>query len=406
MQVVIIADFATASGGAQSVAIQSAAALAERGVDITYLHAIDAPVDPRLGGARIRAESLGLSDVWDVSALRGAADGIWNRRAASRLRSALSRLPPGDTVLHLHQWTRSFSPSIFPMLLGSGHPLVITLHDYFLVCPNGVYYRFDRGEPCTLRPLSLACITAPCDPRSMAHKAVRVLRSAATRAGIGGRAFDVVHVSDRGRETVAPFLPAGLGQHRIDNPVEIGRREPSRPGKGSKIAYIGRLTREKGAHVVAEAARAAGLPSLFVGDGPAESEIRAINPGAELLGWRSRDEVDRLLRSEVRAVAAPSLWFETGPLTIYEALAAGVPVVASRRSGAAEKVSDGETGFVVEPTAQALAGAFRSLSDPHVADRMGRAAYDRYWQAPLSVEAHTDALMTLYAEMRHRERQA
>lgn len=399
MRVVILADFAEPSGGAQAVAILSALGLARSGVAVTYIHGTSGAADGRLAEAGIAVVSLGLSDVWAMPAPRAAAAGIWNRHAARRLGEALARLPSGPTVLHLHQWTRSLSPSVLPLLIRSGHPLAVTLHDYFMACPNGVYYRFDRGEPCGLVPLSPACLLAPCDPRSSLHKAIRVVRTAATRAAIRGAGFDVVHVSDRGRDTIAPFLPAGLRQHRIDNPVEAERRAPAALSPGSRIAYLGRLTREKGADLVAAAGREAGMPVVFVGEGPAEAEIRRIDPGATLLGWKSRAEVDGLLGSEIRAVAAPSRWYETGPLTIYESLAAGVPVVASRRSGAAEKVVDGETGFVVEPSVAALAEAFRALRDDAAASRMGRLAHERYWQAPLDLEAHTGRLLALYGAM-------
>ena len=396
MRVLIIADFATPSGGSQAVALRSALGLAEQGVSVDYLHAVDAPTDDRLAGSSVRAHGLGQRDVWDQPLLKGAAAGIWNGSAAGRAAAFLRALPPGPTVVHLHQWTRAFSPAIFPVLLRSGLPVVVTLHDYFAACPNGVYYRFDREEPCGLVPLSPRCLLAPCDPRSPAHKAVRVLRTAAARVAVRNGGFDVVHVSDRGRDTIAPFLPAGLRQHRVDNPVDIARNEPADPGRGAAIAYVGRLTREKGADLVAAAAREAGMPVLFIGEGPAEADIRRLNPAAELLGWRSRKEVTEILRTRVRAVAAPSRWFETGPLTVYEALALGIPAVASSRSGAAEKVRDGETGFVVEPESAALASAFRRVADPALAGALGRAAYDAYWAAPLSPEAHVRSLIGLY----------
>jgi hypothetical protein len=70
--------------------------------------------------------------------------------------------------------------------------------------------------------------------------------------------------------------------------------------------------------------------------------------------------------------------------------------VASRRSGAAEKVADGETGFVVEPEVAALAGAFEALKTDALTARLGREAYDRYWQAPLTLAAHALSLLALY----------
>src|SRR4051812_38152972 len=165
MRIVVLADFAEPSGGAQAVALRSALSLAAIGVPVTYVHGIGGSHDPRLDAAGISVMGLGLSDVWDRGALGGAASGIWSLEAARRLGAVLDGLPAGPTILHLHQWTRSLSPSVFRALLGTGHPLIFTAHDYFIACPNGVYYRFDRGEPCMLTPLSPACLAAPCDPR-------------------------------------------------------------------------------------------------------------------------------------------------------------------------------------------------------------------------------------------------
>lgn len=399
MRVVILADVAAPTGGAPKVALESARALAEAGANVTYLHSIGSEGDPRLDHPRIERVGLGFPDVWDRPAIVGAAAGIWNPSAAAAAARYLDGLRhERDVVLHLHQWTRGFSPSILPRLLGSGRPLAITAHDYFLACPNGVYYRFDRDEPCGLVPLSAGCVAAPCDPRSRLHKVVRVLRTALAKASLGNRPVDLVHVSERGRDTLAPFLP-GLRHHRIDNPVDVARRPPAEIGPDAKVAYVGRLTREKGADLAALAAREAGTPVMFIGEGPAEAEIRRLNPDAEMLGWRSPGEVASLLRGRVRAVIAPSRWSETGPLTVYEGLASGVPAIASSRSGAAEKVAHGETGFVVEPQLDALVPALRSLADNAAARRLGRAAYDRYWRAPPTPKAHAARLIELYETM-------
>ncbi len=400
MRVIILADFAEPSGGAQSVALDSALALAARGAEVVYVQGVAGPVDPQLAQVGVTCRSLGLSDIWARAPIEAAVTGIWDVQAARRLRATLADLVTPGTVLHLHQWTRAMSPSVLRVLLRAGAPLAITLHDYFAACPNGLYYRFDRHEPCTLTPLSAGCVAAACDPRSRAHKAIRVLRSLATRATLAQARCEVIHVSDRGREVIGRFLPPGLRQHRIDNPVEVERRPPAEiPDGATAYAYVGRLTREKGADLVAEAAALAGVPVLFIGEGPAEADIRHLNPGADVLGWRPRGEVADLLRTRARALVAPSRWYETGPLTVYEALAAGLPVVASSRSGAAEKVVHGETGLVVEPEAGALADAFRQLSDVAEARRMGRAAHDRYWAAPLDGAAHATRLVELYREM-------
>ncbi len=402
MHVVILAEFAAASGGAEKVAVESARALAEAGAEVTYIQAIRGPVDPLLDHPRLRRIELGLSDVWSLPAWRGAASGIWNGAAAARLATALDTLdalPRAPDCLHLHQWTRALSPAVLPVLLGRGIPVVLTLHDYALACPNGVDYRFDRAEPCTVAPLSGACLAAPCDPKSRLHKLVRVGRAAALRLALGQAALDVVHVCDGSRARMERRLGAlRVRHHRIDNPVRIERGIPAEPAANDAVVYVGRLTPEKGADLVAEAARRAGMPALFVGAGPLETRLRA--EGAEVLGWRSPEAVAAILRRRARAVCAPSRWLETGPLTVYEALAQGLPVVASQRSGAAEKVVDGETGFVVAPEVVALADAFQALKDDALTVRLGREAYDRYWRAPLTLAAHGRALFDLYARLK------
>ncbi|MFI4996914.1 MAG: glycosyltransferase family 4 protein [Hyphomicrobiales bacterium] len=399
MKAVILSDFAVPSGGAPKVAIESALALADAGVAVTFVHSVEGE-DGRLDRPSIRRVGLGLKDVWELSPAKGAVKGIWNREASRRLSEILPPLGKGgQTVLHLHQWTRAFSPSIVEPLLASGMPLAVTAHDYFLSCPNGVYYRFEHEAPCALKPLSLHCLAAGCDPRSYAHKAVRVARGFATRAAISGKEFDVVHVSDRGRDTMIGFLPGGLRHHRIDNPIALAKGKAAAIEAMARFAFIGRLTKEKGAVVAARAARLADAPILFIGDGPAEAEIRAANPQAEISGWRSRDEIDKLLGASLRAVVAPSLWYETGPLTVLEAAAAGVASIASNRCGAAERVQHEVSGFVVEPEAEALAACMRRLKDDDTARRLGLAAYEAYWRDPPTPAAHAARLISLYGEM-------
>jgi glycosyltransferase involved in cell wall biosynthesis len=124
-----------------------------------------------------------------------------------------------------------------------------------------------------------------------------------------------------------------------------------------------------------------------------------VNPQAEISGWRSRAEIDQMLRGEIRAVLAPSLWYETGPLTVYEAAAAGVAAIASDRCGAAERVKHGATGFVVAPSAELLASAMRRLMEGGTAQRLGMEAYGAYWADPPTPAAHARRLISLYEEM-------
>jgi glycosyltransferase involved in cell wall biosynthesis len=396
MHAIIIADFGEISGGAQRVAIESARALAEMGTRVTFIHAVEGAA-AQLSHPGIERICLKLQDVWDLGAVNGAAAGIWNNRAAEAMRGALAPyVGSTSTVLHLHQWTRALSPSIFPVLRETNLPLFVTAHDYFLACPNGVLFRFDLGEPCLLHPMSARCIATNCDSNSYLHKAVRVMRTAATQRATRGAEVNLIHVSDRGRDILTPLLPPSWRHYRLDNPVSIAKAAPVDSMTGRSFAFIGRLTPEKGAILVARAAARAGAPILFIGDGPASTEIQTICSHAEITGWIPAAMVETLLRTRVRALVAPSLWPETGPLTVYEASAVGLASIVSNRCGACERVGK-SSGFVIEPTVEEIARAFERLRDDDVAGRMGRAAYLEYWEDPPTPAAHARRSLEIYA---------
>jgi glycosyltransferase involved in cell wall biosynthesis len=397
MHAVILTDLAGGHGGAERVAVESALALAEAGVRITFIHAVEG-ADARLAHPLIERICLDLTDVWQLPMASALQAGLWNRQEAARLAPLLQPLAGAtDTVLHVHQWTRAFSPAIFPVLGRSRLPVFVTAHDYFLGCPNGVLFRFDRGEPCSLTPMSAQCLATNCDTKSYLHKCVRSLRVGIARGSLRHSSIDLVHVSDVGRAKLAPLVPDTWRHHRVDNPVAITKEPSVAIDQTKKFAFIGRLTREKGALLAASAAARAKAPTIFIGDGPAADDIRAICPKAEMTGWIPADDVLRLLRQSVRAVLAPSLWPETGPLTVYEAAANGLASIVSNRCGASEKVT-ARSGLVVDPTPQAFAEAMLKLKDDDLAATMGAAAADLYWANPPTPAAHAQKLIALYQE--------
>jgi glycosyltransferase involved in cell wall biosynthesis len=102
------------------------------------------------------------------------------------------------------------------------------------------------------------------------------------------------------------------------------------------------------------------------------------------------------LRRSALTVVAPSRWWETGPLTVAEARALGLPAIVSSRAGASEKIRHGYDGFVVEPERQAIADALKSLRSGDVAARMGAAAYEAFWQDPPTPRRHARDLAEVY----------
>jgi Glycosyl transferase 4-like domain len=174
MHVVIVSDFAAVNGGAARVAIDSARGLAEAGIDVTFACAIG-EISPVLDHPRIEVARFAMDDVWQMgSKLAAARQGIWNAPAHAFLKNLFGRVARAGSVIHLHQWTKAFSPSALAAAGESGLPVMVSMHDYFSFCPAGGYYDFQAGKPCSKAPMGAACLASNCDRASYAHKLVRL----------------------------------------------------------------------------------------------------------------------------------------------------------------------------------------------------------------------------------------
>lgn len=400
MRAVIISDFGSVNGGAAKVAIESARGLAEAGVEIVFACAIG-PVSERLDHPLIHVERFAGEEIWQVgSKLAAARQGIWNARAHRFLSDLLARQPRGETLVHLHQWTKAFSPAAIAAAGESGLPVAITMHDYFSFCPVGGYFDFNANAVCQRRPMSPGCVTRNCDRASYPHKLIRVARQfGSDKAMRQLEAPLFIHVSDFARRFAEPFLPRQARHVVVENMMEAERRPPVEAARNRHALFLGRFTQEKAADVLAKAARDAEVPVRFVGEGPLAGEIAQLNPQAEIRGWVPAEQVfDEI--AQARCLVLPSIWYEPGPLVIAEARSLGVPVVLARTTGPASWVADGEDGILVDGGDVAgLSAALCRLKDDACASAMGVAAYRRYWADPLTMERHVGRTIASYRRL-------
>lgn len=399
MHVAIVCDPGHVDGGAAKVAIASARGLAEAGIAIEFICSFG-PIAPELDHANIRVHCLNKASVWNSgNPVSAAAQGIWNGAARRGIEKILRTLPRDETIVHFHQWTKSFSPGVLSIPAQSGMAAVVSLHDYFLACPNGAYYRFGDAKPCGATPMSGACLTTACDSRSTLHKAVRIARQVATAKALAqaGPQLSVLSVSPFAEKVIARFIPAHHRRFVVPSPIGIAQGEPVKVADNSRFLFVGRMTPEKGVRLLAHVARHSGLPITFVGDGPLLAEIKAM--GAHCTGWLDAAGVETMMH-QARALVLPSNWYETGGLVVLEALARGIPAIVSRTTAAADFITDGENGFLIDAdSGDQLESCLRRLTDPKVAERMGRSAYERYWADPQTLPVHVAKLLAAYRDI-------
>jgi glycosyltransferase involved in cell wall biosynthesis len=276
--------------------------------------------------------------------------------------------------------------------------MVCTLHDYVSVCPNGGFYNHPRDEVCRLQPLSLSCVLESCDRRGYGHKLWRVARHTVQRRWglLPDAVKHVIAVSDFSRRILEPFLPPGIHLHSVQNMINVTRSAPTDPAGNRAYIMVGRLSREKGPHVLASVAGRTPWPVRFIGDGESLPEIRRLAPRSTVTGWLSHDDVVKELAA-ARALIFPSLWHETEGLVVLEAAALGIPSVVADACAARDLVIQEETGLHFRSgDDRHLQSMMERLHDDQLVRRLGEAAYRRYWKNPRSLERHIADLERIY----------
>jgi glycosyltransferase involved in cell wall biosynthesis len=307
-------------------------------------------------------------------ALRAGVQAVWSRAAANAVRGFR------PDVVHCHNLFPLLSPAVLRQASGDA-PVVVTLHNYRLLCLPATFVRDGRSCEDCLGRIPWRGAVYGCYRGSRAAGTPLALSLTLHRAvGSFDRVSLYLAVSDFVREK---HVEAGFPRARIRVKPNFVRPSERRRGPGDAFLYVGRLAPEKGIRELVEAWRAVPARLVVVGDGPEAERLRSSSPpNVELRPPVPPDEIPRLLAS-ARALVFPTLAYEGAPRAILEAFAAGVPVLAHGVGAVPELVEDGVSGLLLPSLRAAEVGAAAArLLDDAEAERMGEAAWatwrDRY----------------------------
>ncbi|MGD0671122.1 MAG: glycosyltransferase family 4 protein [Candidatus Binatus sp.] len=340
--------------------------------------------------------------------------GLGDPVAAQSFAKVLESCAPD--VVHLHSWTAGVSIRVLRIAKAAGIPVVFTYHTPTVSCVRGTLLRWGieqcdgdlESSPCAAcmlhgkglsRPLSIALASLPV-----------AIGERIGKLGLEGRLMTAVRASElihlrkdalTGLFDEADALVAvcnwvydlmlrngvdksklTISHHALRNSPQLNYPgEPRRAGDDIRIAFLGRLAREKGIDILLAAMRRISSPRLkldifgIANDSEAQSVKQTVVDAA--------DQRIRLLPpfanvnaiSELRGydcLAVPSQWLETGPLVVLEAFAAGIPVIGSNLGGIAELVEHEKNGLLVEPASiEAWVAALnRLLTEPGLLPRL------------------------------------
>jgi glycosyltransferase involved in cell wall biosynthesis len=402
MKILIINDFCSRNGGAAAVAIDSALGLFKGGHEVRFV-GIVGPIDPCFTGElRLNVHCKFDSTFLDHSNRKTAAiKGWWNVSAQLWFSSILKDWEQQDVIIHVHGWVKAFSPSVFSAIFNRPRwRVVITLHDYFIACPNGGFIDYPQTQICKRRALSIDCLRCNCDPRNYAQKLWRFGRGLIQThvLDIASRVDGLVGVSRFSIKKLKPYLNPDIPIAIVRNPVSLDR--PLRFGGNPEgpLLYVGRLSPEKGLYLALTAARRVKRNIIVIGEGVLKESLSRDYPEADFVGWAQPTAVNQAMK-DASALVFPSLWYETNGLVVLEAMAHGLPVIVSDGCAATEFVEDGINGrhFKLGSIESLISVLTDVLSGQ--GEQLGRAAAEWYWTDPWSQSAHVTELERFYSQL-------
>jgi glycosyltransferase involved in cell wall biosynthesis len=367
-------------------------------------------------GHEVQTIAFQNQDLEAMPSWKQAKNAMWNRTAYLQMRESIRRHRPH--LLHIHNTFPLASPAVIHAAKAEKTPVTLTLHNYRLICPGSLLMRSGQlCEDCIGRTIPWPGVIHKCWRGSRTHTAVaatmlatqRFLKTWTEQVDLyialtefsrkkfiqGGIPGDKIVVKPNFVTDSALSEANGVSIHGLQNTFLSSEIHPN-------ALFVGRLSPEKGIQTLLQAWRT--LPEnklIIAGDGPLSYETqRLVNQNNTknilLLGRQPHVEVSRFM-NRARLLVCPSECYENFPMTLVEAFASSLPVIASRLGAMAEIVEDGRTGLLFEPgNAHDLANKVGwAWTHPEEMAEMGKEARREY-ESKYTAEKNYGMLMEIY----------
>jgi len=304
-------------------------------------------------------------------------------------------LKKGFDVIHYHNISLVGGPKILEY--GQGIKLY-TMHEYWLICPTHVLYKFNRAV-CTKRNCFLCTLAHKRPPQLWRYTGLLEAASRHVDAFIALSHF----LEEKHREMgfnipivhLTPFVPAQeAASHTSGHSISEVSGKPY-------FLFVGRLEKIKGIHTLIPIFRRYDKARLLIAGGgsyePRLRELAGRDANIEFLGYQPERQLQSLYRNAM-ALIQPSVCCEVFGLVNLEAFREGTPVIVRNMGGMPELVEESGGGLVYASDADLIAAMNRLVTSPSLRREMGARAYDAYtrnWTA----ETHVQRYLALVHEV-------
>ncbi|MCJ7523931.1 MAG: glycosyltransferase family 4 protein [Candidatus Aminicenantes bacterium] len=401
MKILLINKFFFSFGGTETAFFQTAKLLQEQGHEVIFF----SMAHPKNRDSRQSSHFVSRVDFEEMRGwrefVRGAKRILFGCESRARLEELL-RVEKPD-IAHLHNIYHHLSPTIIGTLKKHGVPVVLTIHDYKVVCP--AYKLFVRGAVCeTCRSRRFYwCVLKKCIQGSRLKSLLCAVEVACHR-----RYYEMIDaLVSPSRFLMAKMAAMGFPTKRfryIPNAVSLEGGPPQGAADPPQVLCFGRLVEEKGIHLLIEAMKGVPAECLIVGDGPQKKKLQdqaAGSPDARIrfLGHQPFPVLEPIIR-RATMVVIPSIWYENNPFSVIESFSMGIPVVAARIGGLPELVIDRETGmlFTAGSSAELHDKIMLLLKNPDLGRELARKAR-LHLEQNFHPDVHIEKLLHLYQEL-------
>lgn len=326
---------------------------------------------------------------------------IYSFEAKKKIMQVIDDFKPD--IVHLNNINFQLTPSVIYGAKKRGIPIIQTVHDYQMICPNHLLYNFDENVICEkcLNGSYVNCIKNKCIHNSRVKSII---------GAIEARLHSLLGTYKKVDLYISPsyFLEEKLlsakklykGKTKtIHNFINKNKFSCKNSDSNNYIAFAGRLSKEKGVELLAKTAKL--LPDytfMVAGDGPDKNLIEDIH-NVQLVGFLSGEQLVEFM-SNAKVLVVPSIWYENCPLSILEAQCMGVPVVTMNNGGMAELIKDGITGILVdEPTPEGLANGLKRALESEEYCNILKDNCIKEKENLYSVETYADILVKEYEKL-------
>jgi glycosyltransferase involved in cell wall biosynthesis len=397
MRILLINKFLFIKGGAEKHFFQLKQLLEEHGHDVALFGMEDSRNLPFTNPHALISHVDFEHVRFDWQGLRTAARLFYSFEARRKLRALIREFKPD--IAHVHNIYHQISPSVLSELRRANVPVVYTVHDFHLLSPN--YNLFANGTVDE-------CVKPNHIWRVVRHRCVKHSFAASLLAAAAMAFHRAVNIVEKNVDVfIAPsnFLAGllnawGFQAQRVEVIPNFAASHAAPSSGGDSFLYIGRLSAEKGVATLVKAAAGLPAPVVIYANGAEEQSLKtlAAEVGATNVTFTPYEGEEKLqqLLLQARALIMPTVSYENSPIAVIEAMAAGVPVVASNLGGLPELVRDKETGRLFPAgDHEALSKILRELwESPEIARQLGQGA--RQFAERLTPEQYYRTLMSTY----------